>query len=61
MRRAARTAQALGRELFHALVADRTSTMAAALAYYTFFSVAPVVIIATAVAGLVFGHDPVHG
>ena len=43
------------------MIADRTSTMAAALAYYTFFSIAPVVIIAVAVAGVVFGPDTARG
>jgi membrane protein len=31
--------------------------MGAALAYYTAFSIAPLLIIAIAVAGLVFGRD----
>jgi membrane protein len=52
---------ALGRETFAALITDRAMTMAAALAYYTFFSIAPVVIIAVAVAGLVVGHEPAQG
>ena len=40
---------------------DRVPTMAAALAYFTFFSIAPVVIVAIAVAGLVFGQEAAQG
>src|SRR5882757_8063509 len=36
---------------------DRAASMGAALAYYTAFSIAPLLIIAIAVAGLVFGRD----
>jgi uncharacterized BrkB/YihY/UPF0761 family membrane protein len=36
---------------------DRAASMGAALAYYTAFSVAPLLIIAIAVAGLFFGRD----
>lgn len=36
---------------------DNTFRMAAALAFYTIFSLAPVVIISTAIAGVFFGHD----
>nr|MBA3921442.1 YihY/virulence factor BrkB family protein [Nostocaceae cyanobacterium] len=34
---------------------DKVSRLAAALAYYTIFSVAPLLIIAIAIAGAVFG------
>jgi len=37
--------------------ADRASSMGGALAYYTLFSIAPVLIIAIAVAGFVFGEE----
>ena len=40
---------------------DKATTHAAALAYYTLFSVAPLLIIAIAVAGFVFGGDAVRG
>lgn len=40
---------------------DRVPTMSAALAYFTFFSIAPVVIVAIAVAGLVFGQEAAQG
>lgn len=35
---------------------DKATTLAAALAYYTIFSVAPLLLIAIAIAGLVFGR-----
>src|SRR4028119_1821555 len=40
---------------------DQASLMAAALAYYTVFSLAPLLIIAIAVAGAVFGEDAAKG
>ena len=40
-----------------AWLADRAPTMGAALAYYTLFSMAPLVLIAISVAGAVFGVD----
>src|SRR5512138_1930390 len=40
---------------------DYAPSMGAALAYYTLFSVAPLLIIVIAVAGLVFGHDAAQG
>jgi membrane protein len=40
---------------------DNVPALAAALAYYTLFSVAPMLIIAIAVAGLVFGKEAAHG
>jgi membrane protein len=39
----------------------RCSMMGAALAYYSIFSFGPVLVISTAIAGLVFGPDAVHG
>ena len=41
----------------NAWLEDRAASMGAALAYYTAFSIAPLLIIAIAVAGLVFGRD----
>ena len=35
--------------------------MGAALAYYSIFSFGPLLVISTAVAGLVFGPEAVHG
>src|SRR5450631_2898147 len=40
---------------------DYAPSMGAALAYYTLFSIAPLLIIAIAVAGLVFGQDAPRG
>jgi membrane protein len=37
------------------------ATMAASLAYYAVFSIAPLLLIAISVAGLVFGHDAAQG
>jgi membrane protein len=36
-------------------------TRGAAIAYYTIFSIAPLLIIFIAIAGLVFGHDVAQG
>lgn len=44
-----------------AWVDDYASSMGAALAYYTLFAIAPLLIIALAVAGLVFGHEAARG
>ena len=40
---------------------DQASTLGAALAYYTVFSLAPLLIIAIAMAGLVFGQEAAQG
>ena len=40
---------------------DFAPSMGAALAYYTLFSVAPLLLIVISVAGLVFGRDAAHG
>ena len=39
----------------------KDARLGAALAYYSIFSVGPLVVIAIAVAGLVFGHEAVRG
>src|ERR1035437_1175427 len=44
-----------------AWVDDYAPSMGAALAYYTLFSIAPLLIIAIAVAGLIFGQDAARG
>jgi membrane protein len=44
-----------------AWVDDYASSMGAALAYYTLFAIAPLLIIAIAVAGLVFGQEAARG
>jgi membrane protein len=47
----------LVKESVDAWLGDRAPSMGAALAYYTAFSLAPLLIIAIAVAGVVFGRD----
>ncbi len=39
----------------------KCSTLGAALAYYSIFSFGPLIVIATAIAGMFFGSDAVHG
>src|SRR5215471_7256518 len=52
---------ALFKEAGSAWVADNAPTFGAALAYYTVFSLAPVLIVVIAVAGLVFGRQAAEG
>lgn len=40
---------------------DKVTTLSAAIAYYTVFSIAPLLLIAIAVAGLFWGEDAVRG
>jgi membrane protein len=49
------------RKSVSAWVGDYAPSMGAALAYYTLFSIAPLLIIAIAVAGLVFGQEAARG
>jgi membrane protein len=42
-------------------IADRAASKGAALAYYTLFSLAPMLIIVLAIAGAVFGEDAARG
>ena len=51
----------LFKESYREWVADKASRLGAALAYYTIFSIAPLLLIATAVAGLVFGKSASEG
>jgi membrane protein len=44
-----------------AWIEDYAASMGAALAYYTLFSLAPLLLIAIAIAGLVFGQDAARG
>ncbi len=41
--------------------ADNAAHLSAALAYYTFFSLAPILIITTAIAGAIFGQEAARG
>jgi len=52
---------ALGKETVTRWSEDKASALAAALAYYALFSLAPLVLIAVAVAGLVFGRQAAEG
>ncbi len=57
-------ARQLGRllsEVTSAWIADYAPSMGAALAYYTMFSIAPLLLIVIAVAGMVFGDDAARG
>src|SRR5690349_3918145 len=51
----------LTKESASAWSSDYAPSMGAALSYYTLFSIAPLLIIVIAVAGLVFGADAVRG
>lgn len=42
-------------------VANKDARLGAALAYYSIFSIGPLIVIAIAVAGLIFGQDAVRG
>ena len=55
------TVWSLARETFASWSADYASSMGAALAYYTMFSVAPLLLIVISVAGLVFGEQAARG
>jgi len=47
----------LAKATFKAWSAHKSPRLAAALAYYTMFSIAPLLLIVIAIAGLVFGHE----
>ena len=51
----------LGRQAFASWRDDGASSMGAALAYYTMFSLAPLLLIVVSVAGLVFGEEAARG
>ena len=52
---------AMGKQAFAAWVDDYAPSMGAALAYYTLFSLAPLLLIVVSIAGLVFGADAARG
>jgi membrane protein len=56
-----RTAWSLARETVTSWVDDYASSMGAALAYYTMFSIAPLLLIVISVAGLFFGEKAARG
>lgn len=49
------------RDAAQAWLDDRASTLGAALAYYTIFSVAPLALLVVAIAGVVFGEQAARG
>lgn len=51
----------LGKQVFNASLEDYVPSMGAALAYYTVFSMAPLLLIVISVAGLVFGAEAARG
>src|SRR5438067_12511362 len=52
---------AMLKEAFKEWNEDNAPRLGAALSYYTIFSIAPLLLISIAVAGLVFGHDAAQG
>jgi membrane protein len=56
-----RTIIKLLQEAFQEWQEDKVSRLAAALAYYTIFSITPLLIIAIAIAGAIFGEDAAKG
>jgi membrane protein len=52
---------AFAKTVYESWVDDRAPKMAAALAYYTAFAVAPVLLVGIAMAGLLFGADAARG
>ena len=56
-----RTAWLLARETLQSWSDDYASSMGAALAYYTMFSIAPLLLIVISVAGLFFGEQAARG
>ena len=49
------------RDTFSAFVDDEALSWGASIAYYTLFSIAPVLLVVVAIAGLVFGRDAAEG
>ena len=51
----------LAQAAFTDFIADKAPTRGAAIAYYTTFSLAPLMLLVVAIAGLVFGQDAAQG
>ena len=49
------------RDMVEGFINDGAMSRGAAIAYYTVFSIAPLLVIATAIAGIAFGQDAVEG
>jgi membrane protein len=56
-----KTSWKLAREAVSSWSADYAPSMGAALSYYTLFSIAPLLLIVIAIAGMVFGPDAARG
>jgi len=54
-------AWSITRAIVSGYFADQVPRLAAALSYYTIFSIAPLLIIATGIAGLIFGREAAQG
>ena len=61
MRLNIKTISKLLKETFQEWQQDKVSRLAAALAYYTVFSITPLLVIAIAIAGAVFGQEAAKG
>ena len=61
MRLTIKTIFKLLKEAFQEWQQDKVSRLAAALAYYTVFSITPLLVIAIAIAGAVFGQEAAKG
>jgi membrane protein len=55
------TVWAMSKQTVYEFIDDNALSRGAAIAYYTLFSLAPILVIAIAIAGLVFGHDAANG
>ena len=51
----------LMRDTVEAFIDDDALSRGASIAYYTIFSMAPVLLVVVAIAGLAFGHDAAEG
>jgi hypothetical protein len=51
----------LGKKTVYSWLDDRAPTIGAAIAFYTMFSLAPMLVIVVAVAGFVFGREAAEG
>src|SRR3954463_14165864 len=49
------------RDTFAGFIDDEALSWGASIAYYTLFSIAPVLLVVVAIAGLVFGRDAAEG
>ena len=56
-----RTAWVIVRDTVYEFIDDYALSRSAAIAYYTLFSLAPILVIAIAIAGFVFGEDAAQG